>query len=126
MGPLRYIARQPPPSVPVGGIGMTRAQRIALFDRRIFDLDLILAGQTESIVAAKAVRLPTGGQARVHVRLHDNAMGASRSATVRVVSEAPSRQEPSVDFVASTDAGAVQFDDTISAPNIRAAALTPG
>ena len=118
--------REPPPCVSVGGFVAAPGVRIPLFGRMTFDLELIASRSSRSVVAARRVPADVGGQGLLLVQLHENAMAASRRATVRVLSEAPSRDAPSVDFVASVDEAAVQFDDTAPFATVRTAALLPG
>lgn len=104
---------------------MMESQIIELFGRRTFDLATIVAAGTKSEVVARHVPVEGYGQAVVLLRIHANAMGASRTATLRCISEAPTDQDPDQDFLLDTDAASLEVTSATTVGTLLKVGLTP-
>ena len=102
-----------------------KSELVEIFSRRRFDLAALAAGATESIVVARHVCAEDFGQAVAMLRVHANAMGSLRTATLRCISEAPTDEDPKQDFLLGTDAASLKVDSSTAAGTLLMVGLTP-
>jgi hypothetical protein len=102
-----------------------QSRLVEVFPRRQFDLELITLQTTHSETVARHVCSDGFGQALLLLRVHANAMGTSRSATLRCISEAPTGDDPDAEFLVDADAASLEIDDTVAAGTLVAAPVKP-
>ena len=104
---------------------MMASELVEIFPRRTFDLATLGAGGSASVVVAKELCVQGFGQAVVMLRVHANAMGSSRTATLRCVSEAPTEDDPDQDFLLESNAASLAVTPATTVGTLLTAGLTP-
>ena len=93
---------------------------IPLITKREYDFD---AGAA-TVVIMKAVRVEQYTEALLELRVHANSVTSSSTIDLKAYTTAPTDEDPSNDFVASTSSASAQITSSTAAPGLVVVGLT--